>query len=93
MCEELIRLLLGQINTLSLSYLEKARYRTHVMYLWSVYLLPPTTSGLINFNYHLKTVITYDRVAVVFFPFAMLGRFISLLYKLPVKALQKIAHV
>lgn len=88
--EEILRLLLGQIKTQGLSSIDKARYRTHVMYLWSIHLLPPTTSGVINFNYHLKTVITYDWVALVFLPVAMLGRFSSLLYKLPVKSLRKI---
>jgi len=91
--EEILRLLLGQIKTQSLSSVEKVRYRTHVMFLWATHLLPPTTSGVINFNYHLKTVIACDRVALAFLPVAMLGRLASLLYKLPAKSLRRIVTV
>lgn len=90
MYEEILRLLLGQIKTLSLSNIEKARYRMHVMYLWAIHMLSPTTGGVRNFNFHLKIVLAYDWVALIFLPVAMVGRFVSLLYKFPVLSLKKI---
>lgn len=90
MYEEILRLLLGQIKTLGLSSTEKARYRMHVMYLWAIHLLSPTTGGMLNFNFHLKIALAYDWVALTFLPIAMVGRFVSLLYKFPVRSLKKI---
>lgn len=64
--EEYLRLLLSQIRTLDLTLLERARFRTRVMYLWAVHLLPPTRVGLWNFPFHLGVVIKYDAFAIVF---------------------------
>ena len=81
--EEYIRLLLGQIKKLDLSLIEKARYRTRVMYLWSIHLLSPSFNVVFNFNYHLKSVAHNDSVAIFFLPIAILIRFAALLRKLP----------
>ncbi|MCK9380235.1 MAG: glycosyltransferase [Sulfuritalea sp.] len=83
--EEYARLLLGQIRVLGLSRIEKARYRTRVMYLWASYLLAPSFSGLFNFTYQVRIVATHDWVALIFFPIGILHRIIELLIRIPSK--------
>lgn len=58
--EEYFRLLLGQIGSMDLTVLERLRFRTHVMYLWSVHLVSPSLSGIVNFPYHFKKVLNFD---------------------------------
>jgi glycosyltransferase involved in cell wall biosynthesis len=64
--EEYFRLLLGYLGRLDLSFGERCRYRTHIMYLWTIHLISPSWSGLRNFPYHLKKVIQYDALALPF---------------------------
>ncbi len=80
--EEYLRLLLGQIQTMDLTLLERARFRTRVMYLWAVHLLPPTRMGLGNFPFHLGVVIRYDAPAIVFLWLGLAIRASQLLAKL-----------
>ncbi|MDP3651347.1 MAG: glycosyltransferase [Rhodoferax sp.] len=88
--EEYIRLLLGKIKVLNLSLIEKARYRTRVMYLWAIHILSPSLNVGINFNYHVKNVIQIDPVAMAFLPIAILVRVAVLLRKLPSRLFSKI---
>ena len=64
--EEYIRLLLGQIRRINLNWAERCRYRTRVMYLWSVHLISPSLSGLRNFPYQLKKVFRLDPLSFIF---------------------------
>lgn len=64
--EEYLRLLLGYVARLDLSFAERCRYRTHIMYLWAVHLISPSWSGLRNFPYHLQKVIEFDVLALPF---------------------------
>jgi glycosyltransferase involved in cell wall biosynthesis len=79
--EEYLRLLLGSMGRLELSFAERCRYRTHIMYLWAVYLVSPSWSGLRNFPYHLRKVIEFDVFALPFFFPALALRAGSLLGK------------
>ena len=58
--EEYFRLLLGQIGSMDLTLLEQLRFRTHVMYLWSVHLISPSLSGIVDFPYHFKKILSLD---------------------------------
>jgi len=80
--EEFIRLLLGQIKQLDLTLIERVRFRTRVMYLWAIHLLPPSFGGVSDFYYHLRCVISHDSVALIFLPLAIFFRFVTLLIKL-----------
>lgn len=64
--EEYFRLLLGQIGRLDLSPMERARFRTHVMYLWAVHLSSPSLNGIFNLPYHFGRVLSLDPLALVF---------------------------
>ncbi|MCK5245137.1 MAG: glycosyltransferase [Desulfobacterales bacterium] len=64
--EEYFRLLLNQIVVLDLSFSERCRFRTHVMFLWAVHLLSPSWAGLKNFLYHIGIVIRHDPSALLF---------------------------
>jgi glycosyltransferase involved in cell wall biosynthesis len=87
--EEYFRLLLGEITRLDLSLVERARFRTHVMYLWSVHLLSPSFIGILNLPYHLGRVIKIDAVALIFFTPACFMR----AGELAIKAFQKLNSV
>lgn len=76
--EEYFRLLLGRLNQLDLTVLERSRVRVRVMYLWASHLLLPTINGIANFVYHLKCVSSHDSYAIMFLPFAVIARFIVL---------------
>jgi glycosyltransferase involved in cell wall biosynthesis len=65
--EEYFRLLLGQIHLLDLTWIERCRFRLHVMYLWSVHLLTPSQGGWSNFPYHFERVLDLDPLALLFF--------------------------
>jgi glycosyltransferase involved in cell wall biosynthesis len=64
--EEYLRLLLSCVARLDLSFTERCRYRTRIMYLWAVHLISPSWSGLRNFPYHLQKVIELDVFALPF---------------------------
>ena len=64
--EEYFRLLLGQIRALDLSFFERVRFRTHVMYLWAVHLSSPSLNGIFNLPYHLGRVVSLDPLALLF---------------------------
>lgn len=80
--EEYIRLLLGQIRSLDLTWVERNRYRTRVMYLWAVYLLAPSWSGLRNLPYHLRQVLHLDPLALTFLGPGLMLRFIEIIRKI-----------
>ncbi len=72
--EEFFRLLLGQIKLLNLTFIERCRYRSRVMYLWGTHLFSQPWIGLRNFPYHLGRILQLDPVALVFFiPGLMMG--------------------
>ena len=79
--DEYIRLLLGQIRLLDLTFWERCRFRTHVMYLWSVHLISPSLSGLRNFPYHLGIVMRHDPSALFFLAPGLILRFLQVLGK------------
>ena len=85
--EEYFRLLLGQIRTLDLSYVERMRYRTHVMYLWAVHLFLPSMSGVSNLPYHLGRIFRMDPLALLFVIPGSLLRISELVVKVPRKML------
>ncbi len=79
--EEYFRLLLGEIRRLDLSPFERVRFRTHVMYLWTVHLFSPSFNGVMNLPYHLGRVIKLDALALVFFIPACVVRGVNLTSK------------
>lgn len=83
--EEIIRLLLGQIKVLDLTLIERIKFRTRTMYLWTVHLVSSSLNGVFNFYYHFKTVMQHDPFALIFLPLAFLFRFVTLLIKLPLR--------
>jgi len=84
--DEFFRLLLGQVRSGHLTAGEKAKYRLHVMYLWAIDLLRPSTSGLVNFAHHFSNVARLDPVALLLLPVALCKRVIEL----PLKAVAKL---
>ncbi len=87
--EEYFRLLLGEIRRLDLSLVERARYRTHVMYLWTVHLLTPSLNGVLNLPYHLSCVTKLDALALIF----IVPAFFVRTAELAVKAFRKLNSV
>jgi glycosyltransferase involved in cell wall biosynthesis len=79
--EEFFRLLLGQIRLLDLTFVERCRFRMHVMYLWAMHLLSPSLNGLQNFPYHLKRVLSLDPPALIFLVPSMILRLVRMLGK------------
>ena len=79
--EEFFRLLLGQIRLLNLTFMERCRFRTHVMYLWAMHLMSPSLSGLQDFPYHLKRVLRLDPPALMFLVPGMAIRLVRVLGK------------
>jgi len=74
--EEYCRLLLGQIRLINLSFFERCRFRSNVMYLWGRHLFSQPRMGVQNFSYHLTRVLHLDPMALVFIiPGLMLGIF------------------
>lgn len=65
--EEYFRLLLGHIRSLDLTFRERCRYRTRVMYLWGTHLIAQPLLCLRNFPYHLGKILQFDPIALVFF--------------------------
>lgn len=65
--EEYFRLLLGQIRLLKLTFFERCRFRTRIMYLWGTHLFSQPWAGLCNFPYHLGRVFQLDPFALIFF--------------------------
>jgi glycosyltransferase involved in cell wall biosynthesis len=83
--EEYFRLLFGQIRSVDLSFFERIRFRTHVMYLWAVHLLSPSMNGIANLPYHLCRVICLDPLAMLFAIPGGLLRVVELVVKVPRK--------
>lgn len=65
--EEFFRVLLGQIAIMDLTFFERCRFRTRVMYLWCTHLLSNPLTGLLNFPYHLSRILQLDPIALAFF--------------------------
>ena len=87
--EEYFRLLFGEIRRLDLSPVERVRFRTHVMYLWTVHLFSPSLNGFFNLPYHFARVLSLDPLALLFFIPACLMR----IGELAVKSLRKLYFV
>ncbi len=83
--EEYLRLLLSRMQVLNFSYFERIKLRTHVMYLWTLHIFAPSLNGLLNFPYHLQSVLSYDALALLLLPVAIIKRVLILLLKLPKK--------
>ena len=64
--EEIFLLLLGQIRLLDLTFIERCRFRTRVMYLWGTHLFSQPQVGLRNFPYHLGRILQLDPPALAF---------------------------
>lgn len=79
--EEYFRLLLGQIHLLDLTWIERCRFRLHVMYLWSIHLLTPSKGGWSNFSYHLERVLDLDPLALFFLVPSLVLRAVRMLGK------------
>jgi glycosyltransferase involved in cell wall biosynthesis len=79
--EEFFRLLLGQIRVLDLTFVERCRCRMRAMYLWAMHLLSPSSSGLRNFPYHLRQVLSLDPPALLFLAPSMLVRSVRMFGK------------
>lgn len=87
--EEYFRLLLGQIKLQGLTFFDRCRFRTYVMYLWGIHLFSQPWLGLRNFPYHLKRIFQLDPFALVFLgPGLMLG-----VFKIAERVLNKLNHV
>ena len=76
--EEYFQLLLGKIQDLSLSFVERSRFRTHVMYLWIIHLVSLSLTGVLNFPYHLRCILKIDPLAIIFFIPALILRAMKL---------------
>lgn len=79
--EEYFRLLLGEVRRLDLSLKERARFRLHVMYLWTVHLFSPSLNGILNLPYHFSCVFKYDVLAFIYFIPACFIRIAEILNK------------
>ncbi|HEY6925279.1 MAG TPA: glycosyltransferase, partial [Steroidobacteraceae bacterium] len=66
--QEYFRVLLSHGASLHLSALERARFRTHIMFLWAVHLMSPSLQGLADLPYHLRLLLRLDPLAVMFLP-------------------------
>lgn len=86
--EEYFRLLLGQIRLLDLTFIERCRFRTRVMYLWGTHLTSQPCVGLRNLPYHLGKILQFDPSALVFFGLGLL----QVLFKIPGKLFNKLNH-
>jgi glycosyltransferase involved in cell wall biosynthesis len=85
--DEFFRLLLGEIRLGKLSLGERFHFRLHVMYLWAIELIRPSTAGWMNFFHHAQLVWQIDRLALPLLPLAILKRLIEL----PAKAVLRFA--
>lgn len=87
--DEFFSVLLGEIPRSNLTIKESIRFRYHVMYLWAMELLRPSTTGWVNFPHHLKSVWHLDGFALIYLPIALVIRTVEIPYKL-YKKLQRI---
>lgn len=83
--EEYFRLLLGQIRKLDLSAFERMKFRTHVMYLWAVHWIAPSTTGVTNLPFHFRQILRRDPLALLFAIPGGLMRVAEVLWKSPKK--------
>lgn len=81
--EEFIRLLLSQIKDNNrLTFIEKMKYRTHVMKLWVLHLSNKNDKGYNNFKYHFTIVWKYDKISLIYFIPGLINRILDLIIKL-----------
>jgi glycosyltransferase involved in cell wall biosynthesis len=80
--QEYFRVLLSHAAPMNLTPLERARFRTHVMFLWAVYLTSPSMRGLADLPYHLRLLLRLDPMSVVFLPAGIALRFGDITRKL-----------
>jgi cellulose synthase/poly-beta-1,6-N-acetylglucosamine synthase-like glycosyltransferase len=80
--EEYLRLLLGQIRVLDLSFIERCRFRTRAMYLWATHIISPSWDGMCNFPYHLGRVISIDPSAIMFLILGVILRGLQVFVKI-----------
>lgn len=78
---EYLRLLLGRIRTLDLSWTERVRYRTRVMYLWSGHVMAPSWVGIANIPWHLGIVLRHDPAALLLLAPSALQRVVDVMRK------------
>ena len=84
--EEFIRLLLSQIRDNNrLTFIEKMKYRTHVMKLWILHLTNKNDKGYNNFKYHFTIVYEYDKISLIYFIPGLINRILELVIKLLIK--------
>jgi glycosyltransferase involved in cell wall biosynthesis len=76
--DEFFRLLLNEIQRPGLTASERFHFRLHVMYLWAVDLVRPSTAGWSNFLHHVQQVWLLDPLALPLLPIAILKRMVEL---------------
>jgi hypothetical protein len=79
--DEYLRLLLGQLRQLSLSFHRRWRARIDVMYLWSVHLFAPRLTGLADLPHHARVVLQHDPPAFFVAPIGLIIRFCEIVGK------------
>jgi len=84
--DEFFRVLLGNIRHDSFGAVERARFRLHAMYLWSIELLRPSVSGWRNLPRHVRLIAALDAPTLVYVLPALVRRALEL----PLKALARL---
>lgn len=85
--DEFFRVLLGRLGHAGFSAAERSRFRMHVMHLWAIELLRPSTSGLVNLPHHAKLVASLDAASLIYLVPAVARRVLEM----PLKALRRVA--
>ena len=80
--DEFFRVLLGQIRHSGFSVAERSRFRLHAMYLWSIELFRPSTSGWRNFAHHARLIAELDPPSLLYFLPALVQRALTLPVKI-----------
>lgn len=80
--DEFFRVLLGQMRHSSFSAAERSRFRFHVMYLWAIELLRPSTLGWRNFPHHTRLIAALDSPALFYAIPALVRRALALPLKM-----------
>lgn len=78
---EYLRLLLGEIASLDLTWRERAGARFRAMSLWACHVIAPGLQGLRDIPRHVAVVAGHDPLALVFLPFAVVHRVGQVLQK------------
>lgn len=79
--DEFFSILLTENKNNNYSFFKKMHHRHHVMYLWAIELLNPTSRGIINFWHHLRSVSRLDMLALLLLPFSLIGRVLEIIFK------------